>query len=1113
MPDAVVCPHCGGENAPGDRFCGACGTALALTCGTCGVSNSPDSRFCRACGSSLTRPPRTEAPVAEPAAERRIVTVLFADLVGFTSRAERMDPEDVRSILSPYYARLKQVVEAHGGIVEKFIGDAVVAVFGAPVAHGDDPERGVRAALAIRDAIADLNDGKPGLDLEARIAVNTGEAIVGLDWSTPEGEGMLAGDVVNTAARLQTAAPTNGILVGEGTYRATHSVIAYEAIEPVDAKGKSQPVAAWLVLQATAAPAERTTSRTPLIGRDRELAALHQMWERVVSDKRPHLVTILAPPGIGKTRLTTEFCEDVAATGARVVRGRSLPYGESSPYGAFGAQVKQIAGIFDTDPAPAARDKLEQTLAALLHRDDAAEVASQLAMLVGLEAGRAAADRPVAFFAARSFVEALGHDRPTLLVFEDIHWAEPGLLDLLESFASRLRDVPVLLVTLARPELLTSRNSWGGGLTAYSALPLEPLAPGDSLALARLLLGEDLGSADRLTETAEGNPLFLEELAASLREGATAANELPTNVRGIIAARLDTLPTEERSLLLHAAVVGKVFWRGAVAAGDSGAVDDLLDRLEQRDLVRREPGSRLQGDPQFVFKHMLIREVAYATLPRSVRRQRHAEIAQYLEDAVGDRIGEWAAVLANHWREAGDPERELHWVLTAAERGWATDALALYERALDLVPAVSDERRLDVRLASAVAHVQAGVFAPAIEELEELLPQLQGRQRFDALSARGRASFWLGDAQGAHRYWEEARELADQLGDEELEVVTQSLLSTAAAMDGSIDEAVEMNERALARWRPGRRPREFAEAHLWSSIQYYWRGDYERVLAPARRGAELGEDAAYVEAMISGPAHLGLGLAGVGRHEEALATFEQAVTQGAMFEVEPRFTSRATAMWAGVLRELFEIEEARRLNEHAIALGEEARFPGSQVSGKIDLLLLDVIAGEVGRAESAWPSLWEAAAQTKGWHQWLWTTRLLHAKAEIALGAGRAEQALDAALEALATAERYRRRKYVQASRLSLGRALHNLGRVEEALAELGRALPGAQELAHPPTIWSTAVALARVRADADDDDGADEAHGLARRALDQFAAGLSETRRERFLASPYLEAEITLAR
>jgi class 3 adenylate cyclase/tetratricopeptide (TPR) repeat protein len=1076
------------------------------------VQNEPESSFCRACGSSLAQGRLPER--AEHIAERRVVTILFADLVGFTSRAERMDPEDVRSILSPYYGRVKQEVESFGGMVEKFIGDAVVAVFGAPVAHGDDPERGVRAALAIREAIADLNAAHPGLDLHVRMAVNTGEAIVGLDWSTVEGEGTLAGDIVNTAARLQTAAPTNGILVGEGTYRATQSAIAYEAVEPIDAKGKSQPVPAWLALEAVAPPAERAASRTPFVGRDRELAVLRQIWEGVVDDRRPHLVTVFGPPGIGKTRLTTEFCEGVETAGARVVRGRSLPYGGSSPYGAFGSQVKQIAAIFDTDPVPAAREKLEQTVAALMETQDTSEIASQLAMLVGLEPGRAAVDRPVAFFAARSFVEALGRDRRTLLVFEDIHWAEPGLLDLLELFAARLRDVPVLLVALARPELLSVRSNWGGGLPAFTALPLDPLAASDSLELARLLLGDDSDSADRLSDTAEGNPLFLEELAVSLREGATAANELPTNVRGIIAARLDMLPPDERALLLHAAVVGKVFWRGALAgARGGGAVDEALDRLEQRDLVRREPGSRLQGDPQFVFKHMLIREVAYATLPRSVRRERHAEIAEFLEHAAADRVGEWATVLANHWRDAGNPERELHWVLVAAERGWATDALALYERALDLVPAVADERRLDVRLASAIAHVQAGVFAPAIEALDELLPKLEGQQRFDALSARGRTCFWLGDAEGARRYWHEAGELATQLGDEELEVATRSLLSTAAAMDGSIDEAVALNEDALGHWRPGTRRREYAEAHLWASIQYYWRGDYERVAEPARRGSELGEDAAYVEAMISGPAHLGLGLAGLGGHEEALQAFERAVTQGATFEVEPRFTSRATAMWAGVYRELFEIEDARALNARAIALGEEARFPGSQVSGKIDLLVLDVMTGDIGRAEAAWPGLWEAATETKGWHQWLWTTRLLHAKGEIALGLGRHEDAANAAREALATAERYRRRKYVQASQLTLGRALAALGRPEEAIAELEGALAGAQALAHPPSIWSAAAALARARLAAGRDDGAEEAAELARTTLDGFVARLSATRRERFLASPYLEADIAVAR
>jgi class 3 adenylate cyclase len=436
MALSVACPRCGRENAPGDRFCGSCGAELAQECPSCGTSNPPGSSFCRACGAQLA-----QAPAAEPAAERRIVTVLFADLVGFTSRAERMDPEDVRSILSPYYGRLKQELESYGGTVEKFIGDAVVAVFGAPVAHGDDPERGVRAALGVRDAIAELNAEDPELDLQVRIAVNTGEAIVTLEGSAPDGEGQVAGDVVNTAARLQTAAPTNGILVGEETYRATRSIIAYEPVAAVEAKGKSQPVPAWLALEAIRPPAERRPSTAPIVGRDRELAVLNGIWERVVGDRRPHLVSVFGPPGIGKTRLSTEFCEAVERTGARVLRGRCFPYGGSSAYGAFGAQVKQLAGIFDSDSVPDARGKLDQTVAALLETD-AAEVATQLSQLVGLEPGRAAVDRPVAFFAARTLVEAMGRDRPTLLLYEDIHWAEPGLLDLLESFAARLRDVP-----------------------------------------------------------------------------------------------------------------------------------------------------------------------------------------------------------------------------------------------------------------------------------------------------------------------------------------------------------------------------------------------------------------------------------------------------------------------------------------------------------------------------------------------------------------------------------------------------------------------------------------------------------------------------------------------
>ena len=1108
MSQTVACPRCGRENDAADRFCGSCGAGLALECAVCGASNPPTSSYCGSCGSALAaarRPPG--------AAERRVISIVFADLVGFTSRAERLDPEDVQSILTPYYARLRQELERFGGTVEKFIGDAVVGVFGAPLAHGDDPERAVRAALAIRNAIEELNSIDPDLDLEVRIAVNTGEAIVSWGANAPEGEGIATGDVVNTAARLQTAAPTNGILVGEATFRATQGRIHYREVDPVVAKGKAQPVRAWLALEAITLAAERGAPRAPIIGRDRELVLLQGIWDRVAAERRPHLVTVLGPAGIGKTRLATEFCQSVSRAEARVVRGRSLPYGGGSPYAAFGAQVKQIAGIFDTDPIPDALDKLEQTVTALVPEDGAEEVSSQMATLLGLEPGRAVVDRPVAFFAARRLVEALGRDKPTLLVFEDIHWAEAGLLDLLESLATRLRDVPVLLLALARPELMAVRAGWGGGFPAYTSLPLDPLASDKSLELAKLLLGTDAGAAARLTETAEGNPLFLEELAASVLEGAAEARELPTNVRGIIAARLDTLPADERALALDAAVVGKVFWRGALAAPVAGAdLDELLDRLEARDLIRRESVSRLEGEQQFVFKHMLIREVAYATLPRAVRRARHAEVAAFLEAEAGERSGEWATVLAHHWHEAGDSEQELRYVLAAAERGWASDALSLYQRALEVLPPEETERRLDVRLANAVALVQAGLHADAISELEALLPSLQGRRRFDALSARGRAAFWTADAEGAHEYWGQARDLAESLGDEELQAATLALLSFAGAMDGRIEEALELIERALRMWRAGARPREFAEAHAWTSIENYWAGRYESVLAPARRAAELAEETAYVEGMISGPAHLGLGLAGLGRHEEALEALERAATVGANLEIQPRFTSRATAMWAGVLRELYDLDESRRLNERAIALGEEASFPGSQVSGKIDLLLIDLLTGDVGRAEADWPSLWEAAVATKGWHQWLWMTRLRHAKAELELAAGRPDQAAAEALDAIEFAERFRRLKYVAASRTTLGAALLRLDRPNDAAEQLRQALAESEELSHPPSIWTTAAILAGALDRAGDEDGAEVAAGVARGTVETFARGLSAPRRQRFLAAPHLEAFLGIA-
>jgi class 3 adenylate cyclase len=635
-----------------------------------------------------------------------VVTILFADLVGFTARAERLDPEDVRAILSPYYARLRSEIETFGGNVEKFIGDAVMAVFGAPVDHGDEPERAVRAALAVREAVEEMNAANPDLDLQVRLAVNTGEALVSLQAHSAEGEGMVAGDVVNTAARLQQTAPVNGIVVGEETHRATRAAIAYEEAAPVTVKGKREPLRIWQALSASVQPGERFAISVPIVGRERELAFLVQLWERVVAERRPHLVTIFGAAGVGKTRLSTELCDLASADGGRTIGGRSIPYGRHTAYGAFAQQVKQLCGVFDSDPSDAALEKIGTTIGELLPTCDE-DTVQHLAVLVGLGEGEAP-DRQTLFFSARQLVEGLGRDRPTILLFEDIHWADSAMLDLLELLAARVQDVPVLLLTLARPDLLETRPGWGGGLPTYTTVPLEPLAESDARALAALLLVDDGTHADQLAEASEGNPLFIEELAASLAERATLLDELPSNVRGVISARLDGLPAAERGALLDASVVGRVFWAGALAeiGTDGAGLAGLLDSLEGRDLIRRETPSRIQGDHQFVFKHRLIRDVAYATLPRGNRRERHAAVARFLERTTTD-MTDTANALAYHWRQAGESDRAVHYLLIAAEhagRGWAKqDAVNLYTEALSLIPDGDEERRREIGRLQAMA--------------------------------------------------------------------------------------------------------------------------------------------------------------------------------------------------------------------------------------------------------------------------------------------------------------------------------------------------------------------------------------------------------------------------
>jgi len=433
---------------------------------------------------------------------------------------------------------------------------------------------------------------------------------------------------------------------------------------------------------------------------------------------------VLGPAGIGKTRLAQEFSEIVEGLGGRSVHGRSLPYREGSAYFGFAMQVKQLCGIFESDPSEVGLRKLRERVAEVSSPTDADTVTRHLAILLGFDREGSVDDREELFFSVRVFIEAVAADGPTVLVFEDIHWADRSLLDLIELLAARLRNLPVFILTLARPELLDSRPAWGGGLPAYSALPLAPLSQAESQELAAHRLASlPADDMTRLAQMAEGNPLFIEQLAATIAEAASSQSSgaLPTTVRGILAARLDALPAEERSLLLDAAVVGRTFWRGALEriAGSGDGLSERLGALETRDLITRETASIMEGEQQYSFKHLLIREVAYELLPRAGRQERHARVAEFFEDSTAE-VGEAVAALARHWRDAGDPEHAIGYFVEAgeqAERGWAKDqAVILYGEALELVPEDDGEQLVQLRRRLALA-VAAAIHIPDARQL------------------------------------------------------------------------------------------------------------------------------------------------------------------------------------------------------------------------------------------------------------------------------------------------------------------------------------------------------------------------------------------------------------
>ena len=741
-----------------------------VTCPACGQENPDSSRFCGMCGAALV-------PASAPAREeRKVVTILFTDLVGSTARAEGLDPEDVRATLSAYYAQLRTELERHGGTVEKFIGDAVMAVFGAPVSHEDDAERAVRAALAIRDSI--------GEELQIRTAINTGEALVALGAKPGEGDAMVAGDVVNTAARLQGAAPVNGILVGEGTYRATSQAIDYREAPSVEAKGKSEPIKVWEAVAARSRFGSDVEQklRTPLVGRERERDLLADALTRARTEESAQLVTLVGVPGIGKSRLVAELFQIIDAEEEIISwrQGRSLPYGERVSFWALGEIVKAHAGILESDDTATAEEKLIAMVEALTEDETEREwLARHTRPLVGLE-GAERTEREEAFAAWRRLLEAAAEHRPLVLVFEDLHWADDGLLDFVDHLADWATTVPLLIVGTARPELLDRRPGWGGGKRNAFTLSIGALSDDETAVLLQRLLDRAVLDADAqqaVLQRAEGNPLYAEEYARMLAERDGGDLALPETVQGLIAARIDGLPPEEKALLQDASVIGKVFWPGALV--DAG--DQTLHALERKEFIRRDRRSSIAGQTQYAFLHALVRDVAYGQIPRAERAEKHRRAAEWLSSLAGDRTEDHAEMLAYHYREAlrlgdaaGSDTSALRPAARKAFEEGARRALSLnaggaaYELALEalaLMEPDSPERpTLQLLAAYGARDLVEKDTVPLLEEaIDGFLALGDAAGAAEASSLLGRKFFYQGDLTRMRAASDRAVELARQV--------------------------------------------------------------------------------------------------------------------------------------------------------------------------------------------------------------------------------------------------------------------------------------------------------------------------------------------------------------
>jgi len=1106
---SMVCRACGTENRAGRKFCAECGAPLAVACPACGTPNEPGERFCGECGAKLEG-----AGVAAPAsgeagsaAERRLVSVLFADLVGFTSLSEQRDSEEVREFLSRYFETARRTIDRFGGTIEKFIGDAVMAVWGTPVAHEDDAERAVRAALDLLLAVAALGTEAGSDGLHARAAVLTGEATVALD---AEGQGMVAGDLVNAASRVQALAEPGTVLVGEATRRSTEAAIAYENAGTHELKGKAEPLPLWRadrVIATRGGGGRASGLEAPFVGRDAELRLVKDLFHAAAEERKARLVSVVGVAGVGKSRLSWEFQKYLDGVVETILwhRGRCLAYGEGVAFWALAEMVRMRAGIAEEEALEPALEKLRRAIGEYVRdAEEAAWMEPRLAHLLGLGEPAAAA-REDLFSAWRLFFERLAQQAPTVLVFEDLQWADTALLDFVEYLLDWSRSHPLFVLTLARPELADRHSGWGAGKRDFTSLFLEPLPPE---AMDELLHGLVPGLADelraRIRERAEGIPLYAVETVRMLLDRgllerddgayrpteAIETLEVPETLHALIAARLDDLTPEERRVLSDAAVLGKSFTKRALAALSGtaeGELEPLLTALVRKEILslQRDPLSPERG--QYAFLQALVQKVAHDTLSRRERKARHLAAAEYFETSWGAEEEEIVEVIASHYLEAYEAD-------TGAE-----DASAIKAKAREQLAKAGE------RAASLAANAEAQrYFDQAVALADDPVAKAE------LLDRAGEAAEAAGRAEEAVARFREAIAFFESQGRPHSAARVSAHLGGALFQSGQIDAGVEQMERSFAVLLQDEADDDLAALAAELARQYFFLGDLDRASERVELSLEIAESLWLPDRLAEALNTKYLVLIGRGRKEEAIALLKHALDIA--LENDAPAAMRAYTNLAHEMRCRDRYDEARTIDLAGLA---HSRKLGNRISEGYDLhhlamahyfagewdeatALVEELAGSelrVARSAVLFPGtalrvhrgdLEAARADVEGWTEARGDEqeRCLYdvSRAVVSLADGQAANALDAAEAAFGF--RDKAHTFAKEGFVLGGEAAFELGkldRVEKLLAEVRAMPPG---LTPPYLRAQSARFAARLAAAQDEDELVEPSFEAATRAF-----------------------------